>query len=96
MSLPIISPMLATVCREPFDDADWVFEIKHDGFRALAYIDGHCKLISRNGYRFSRFGDLEESLAQTFRGRTANPSCIGCRTYPNGKRGYGREPPAIK
>jgi hypothetical protein len=24
--------------REPFDHPDWIFEIKHDGFRAIAYV----------------------------------------------------------
>lgn len=36
---------------EPFDHPDWLFELKHDGFRALAYVEGHqCRLVSRNGY----------------------------------------------
>jgi len=39
---------------EPFDHADWIFEVKHDGFRALAQISGrHCELPSRNGHTFS-------------------------------------------
>jgi hypothetical protein len=25
---------------EPFDHPDWVYEVKHDGFRALAYVEG--------------------------------------------------------
>jgi ATP-dependent DNA ligase len=34
---------------EPFDHPDWLFEIKYDGFRALAHITGHqCELRSRN------------------------------------------------
>ena len=24
---------------EPFDHPDWFFELKYDGFRALAYVD---------------------------------------------------------
>jgi ATP-dependent DNA ligase len=32
-----------TLVREPFDHPDYLFELKHDGFRALAYIsEGHC------------------------------------------------------
>ena len=32
-----------------FDHADYIFELKHDGFRAVAYLyNGECKLISRN------------------------------------------------
>jgi ATP-dependent DNA ligase len=26
---------------EAFDHPDWLFELKQDGFRALAYVDGH-------------------------------------------------------
>jgi ATP-dependent DNA ligase len=41
------------VVREPFSDPDWVFEPKYDGFRALAYIDGHhCQRVSRRGNVF--------------------------------------------
>jgi ATP-dependent DNA ligase len=72
-TLPFITPMLATPCREPVDGSDWVFEAKHDGFRALTYVDGHCPLLSRNGYRFSGFDRLEEAFAQTLRGHTAIP-----------------------
>jgi bifunctional non-homologous end joining protein LigD len=36
--------------REPFSNPDWLFELKHDGFRALSYVeDGTCRLVSRNG-----------------------------------------------
>ena len=34
--------------RVPFYHHDWLYEIKRDGFRALACIeDGTCKLVSR-------------------------------------------------
>src|SRR5678816_1728609 len=33
------SPMLATLIDAPFDDDAWLFEIKWDGFRAIADID---------------------------------------------------------
>jgi hypothetical protein len=34
---------------KPFDNSDYIFELKHDGFRAIAYIEDHkCKLVSRN------------------------------------------------
>lgn len=42
-------PMLAMVTDEPFDSPDWLFEIKWDGFRALAFVNGkNVKLVSRN------------------------------------------------
>ena len=35
---------------EPFTDPEWLFELKLDGFRGLAYIgDGQCELVSRKG-----------------------------------------------
>lgn len=49
-----LSPMLATLIKSPFDDPDWIFEIKLDGFRALAQIKNHkVKLISRNNKLFN-------------------------------------------
>jgi bifunctional non-homologous end joining protein LigD len=33
-----IHPMLATTVDEPFDSPDWLFEIKWDGYRAVAFI----------------------------------------------------------
>ena len=44
-----IQPMLASVVEKPFDDPDWLFEIKWDGYRALTFIeDGKVRLVSRN------------------------------------------------
>jgi len=41
--------MLATLTDKPFDDPDWVFETKWDGFRAIAVAEpGHARLYSRN------------------------------------------------
>ncbi len=44
-----IHPMLATSIDEPFDDPEWLFEIKWDGYRAIAFIaKGKVRLVSRN------------------------------------------------
>jgi len=44
-----IHPMLATLVDKPFTAADWVYEIKLDGYRAIAFIsDGAVRLVSRN------------------------------------------------
>jgi bifunctional non-homologous end joining protein LigD len=31
-----VKPMLAKLAAEPFDRAGWLFEVKWDGFRAIA------------------------------------------------------------
>lgn len=46
-------PMLAKETDEPFDDPDWLFEIKWDGYRAISEIkNGEVKLYSRHGISF--------------------------------------------
>ena len=55
-----------------FDDPDWLFELKYDGFRALAFIDdGRCRLVSRNGKEFKSFGGLTLGLPHDLRPRSA-------------------------
>jgi bifunctional non-homologous end joining protein LigD len=50
---------------EPFDSDDFIYELKIDGFRALAHIDaGRGELISRNGNLFRGFAELATCLAQ--------------------------------
>ncbi len=59
-----IKPMLATLVREPFDHPDWLFEVKWDGYRAIAEIsDGDVSLYSRNLNALSqKFSPITESL----------------------------------
>jgi len=45
----VIHPMLATPVAKAFDNPDWLFEIKWDGYRAVAFVeDGSVRLVSRN------------------------------------------------
>jgi bifunctional non-homologous end joining protein LigD len=45
-----LSPMLATLIAKPFSDPGWLFEIKWDGARTLAWVeDGEVRLRSRAG-----------------------------------------------
>ncbi len=44
-----IRPMLATLIDKPFDDDNWLYEIKWDGYRAVTFLDGKSmRLVSRN------------------------------------------------
>ncbi|MEO8795892.1 MAG: non-homologous end-joining DNA ligase, partial [Daejeonella sp.] len=48
-----MKPMLATLVDKPFDDPDWVYEVKWDGYRSLAFINkGKVELLSRNNKSF--------------------------------------------
>ncbi|RYY53486.1 MAG: DNA ligase, partial [Chitinophagaceae bacterium] len=48
-----LSPMLATLVDKPFDSDEWMYEVKWDGYRALAFIDGNkVQLKSRNNKSF--------------------------------------------
>lgn len=48
-----IRPMLAKLVGEPFNREEWIFEIKWDGYRAIAEIrPGSVQLYSRNGMSF--------------------------------------------
>ncbi|MFL5788557.1 MAG: DNA ligase D, partial [Flavisolibacter sp.] len=50
-----LTPMLATRIKQPFNDPDWLFEIKWDGFRCLSYIkDGKAQLRSRSNLSFNK------------------------------------------
>ena len=57
-------PMLARLVKEPFDDPDWLFETKWDGYRASAEIhDGRAELYSRRGNSFNeRYAPVVRAL----------------------------------
>jgi bifunctional non-homologous end joining protein LigD len=47
-ALPFIAPMLLTACELPADDDRYLFEVKYDGFRVVAYVEnGTVRLLSR-------------------------------------------------
>ena len=51
-----IPPMLATLVGAPFDDPDWLFEVKWDGFRVETIVDGETvRLWTRGEQDASRY-----------------------------------------
>ncbi|WP_423148229.1 DNA ligase D [Rubrolithibacter danxiaensis] len=46
-------PMLAKLSSDVFDNDEWIYEKKLDGYRAIAVTEKSVKLISRNGIDFS-------------------------------------------
>ena len=70
--LSSIEPLRLARLPKPFDDPDWLFEIKHDGFRALAFCDrGRPRLVSRNGNVFKSFASLADNLGATLKRKQA-------------------------
>lgn len=67
-----LEPMLATLVEQPFSDPNWLFEIKWDGVRAMAWIaDGALTLRSRNNIDITaRYPELA-ALPRRFAGREA-------------------------
>lgn len=65
-----IYPMLATSTEDAFDDPAWLFEIKLDGYRAIAFLEkGRTRLVSRNQNdltgQYPELADLAEHIHAT-------------------------------
>jgi len=48
--LPRVQPIIPISGKEPFDDPEWLFDLKYD-VRALLYLEQgtRCRFVSRNG-----------------------------------------------
>jgi len=54
-------PMLARTAEAPFSSAEWIFEVKWDGMRAIAYINDELSIRSRNQKELQKnFPELQE------------------------------------
>ena len=60
----MFSPADPKLVRDAFDHEDFIFELKMDGFRALAYVGrSEARLVSRNGRRMTkRFDGLATAI----------------------------------
>ncbi len=53
--------MLAQTAKEPFDHKDWLYELKLDGVRCIAYLDKESRLQARSGQDITaQFPELQE------------------------------------
>ena len=68
------SPMLATLADEVPAGAGWAYEVKWDGYRALAFVaGGEVTLMSRRGNDLTeRFATVARALARSVR----TPDCV--------------------
>jgi bifunctional non-homologous end joining protein LigD len=66
MTLRRVQPIIPIWRKEPFDDPDWLFDFKYDGFRGLCYLErGRCRLISRSGNTLNRFDALADQVGRS-------------------------------
>jgi len=62
-----VAPMMASTVKKPFNDPDWIFETKLDGYRGIAVIDpnGKARLWSRNHLPLEpKFLTIHEAINQ--------------------------------
>jgi bifunctional non-homologous end joining protein LigD len=67
-------PMLATLAKELPQGGDWLYEVKWDGYRAIAYVHGgEAQFLSRNDNDLTpRFPTVERALERAVR----TPDCV--------------------
>ena len=73
-----LTPMLATLVDKPFDHDDWLYEVKWDGYRALAFLNkGKVELRSRNNKSFN-----EKILSSLYNTKGTKVECgVGWRDH---------------
>src|SRR6516165_3887069 len=70
--LPQISPSTLTSLKEPIGHPNWIYELKHDGFRGVLYIDrDQAWLVSRKGKKFHQFNPLLKQILRSLKGQRA-------------------------
>jgi bifunctional non-homologous end joining protein LigD len=64
--------MLATLVDKPFDGEEWLFEVKWDGYRAIAFLEsGSLRLVSRNQNDMTAGYPELRSIPDSIKARTA-------------------------
>ena len=65
--------------RELASHPDWLYELKYDGFRSLAYIErDNVRLVSRKGHQYKRFEALCIHLGAALLGESILDGEIVC------------------
>ncbi len=85
------APMLANALENAFTDPDWLFELKWDGVRLLAHLDGgELRLITRNGRNVaSHYPELAD-LGRKLRVRRAILDGEAVALDDKGRADFGR------
>jgi bifunctional non-homologous end joining protein LigD len=83
-------PMLATLeTHVPHGDA-WTYEVKFDGYRAVAYVrNGECRLLSRNDNDLTeRFAEIAKAIVKAVKTPHAVVDGEVTRIDPNGRTSF--------
>ena len=57
---------------EPIGRLNWIYELKHDGFRGILYVDrDQAWLVSRKGKKFRQFDPLLKQVLRSLKGQRA-------------------------
>jgi len=85
-------PMLAAPSDAVPAGDDWIFEVKFDGYRALAYVrGGECRLMSRNGNDLTeRFSDVAKEVVQATKSPNAVLDGEVCRLAAGGRSSFSK------
>ena len=71
--LPKVSPSPLTSLKEPIGHPNRIYELKHDGFRGILYVDlEHAWLVSRKGKKFRQFDPLLKQVLRSLKGETGD------------------------
>jgi bifunctional non-homologous end joining protein LigD len=83
-------PMLATLVDTVPAGPDWLFEVKFDGYRAIAYVEGGAtRLQSRNGNDLTeRFAAVAAEVSHAVKTPSAVVDGEVCRLDPNGRASF--------
>jgi bifunctional non-homologous end joining protein LigD len=84
------SPMLASPHEGIPSGDDWVYEVKFDGFRTIAYVrHGECKLLSRNDKDLTeRFPDVAKEVVKATKSPNAVLDGELCRLDATGRASF--------
>ena len=84
------SPMLATSADSVPTGSDWRYEVKFDGYRALAFVRaGDCRLVSRNGNDLTqRFAEVAKAVVSATKSPNAVLDGEVCRVDASGRASF--------
>ncbi|HEU5119939.1 MAG TPA: non-homologous end-joining DNA ligase, partial [Candidatus Nitrosocosmicus sp.] len=83
-NFPTIKPMLSTLVNRPFNNKEWVFEIKWDGVRSIVFIDNTKEIVqlqSRSGNIIThRYPEIVRALKSPVSTKSLTQSVVRCKS----------------